>query len=503
MQGELNRSNQNAAPAAAAPVPEAPERKSNAGNPAAAEQSTGGRIPKKPRLPLWTALTSYGIGYLYVVSFVFGFVLDVNHRNFPRDWAVLLFAAVFFVWSEVVLRAGRSQQTVLCSITQKDEVCKSGLSAKGKGEDAPRENWFWMICTLVMAIASVAGRCRATGTLVFWALHGTAAYWVLCRSGMLTENCTGPFFAWDVFDALVIAPFGGFFARIQTVAGSLENAIRSIGQQRRDRKTDYRALAISAVLVLLALPVLLTAGRLLGQVDAAFAGFWEQLEQFLCFRWPQLPDWLAEAAGEFGGRLLVSLPVGAYLYGLVSARNRRQKTTVNARTARAEAEKARIAPAAGMNVIFALFCALYAIFFLFQAGHLFSAFVGVVPGASTASEYAREGFFQLCQVMAINFGLLLAAAKLSRIPLRQNRQLKAFSVLLMAESLLLAVTAASRLWLYIDRFGFTPRRLLSSWAVLVLAAGCVLAIASLHKPCRAVQKWIWFAAGSFALLCLY
>ena len=73
----------------------------------------------------------------------------------------------------------------------------------------------------------------------------------------------------------------------------------------------------------------------------------------------------------------------------------------------------------------------------------------------------------------------------------------------MAESLLLAVTAASKLWLYIDRFGFTPRRLLSSWAVLVLAAGCVLAIASLRRPCRAAQKWIWFAAGSFALLCLY
>ena len=89
------------------------------------------------------------------------------------------------------------------------------------------------------------------------------------------------------------------------------------------------------------------------------------------------------------------------------------------------------------------------------------------------------------------------------MPLRSNKLLRAFALILMAESLLLAVTAGSKLWLYIARFGFTPLRLLSSWAVVVLAAGCVLAVATILRPCRAVQKWIWFAAGSFALLCLY
>lgn len=449
-------------------------------------------------LPLWTALTSYGIGYLYIVSFIFGFALDSTHANFPRSWAPLLFAVVFFGWGIAVIKGGRARGAQRLGADQpaaRDKICKENLLCSGCAPAARRESWFWLGCSLLIAAALAAGRCRATGKLVFWVLHGMAAYWVLCRSGALTEQTTGPFFVWDAFDALVLAPFGGFFTRLQTLWAALWAAVR----RHSVKKVDAKSVWVSAALVLLAVPVLVAAGGLLSQADAAFAAFWHSLGLLLQFQWPQLPQWV----GEVGARLLLSIPVGMYLYGLVSCGARRSKPLVTAAAARAELEHARIAPAAGLYVILGLFCGLYAIFFVFQAGHLFGAFWGSVPGTSTAAEYAREGFFQLCQVMAINFGLLLAAAKLSRAPLRSNRLLRGLAVALMAESLLLAVTAASKLWLYIDRFGFTPRRLLSSWAVLVLAAGCMLAIASLRRPCRAAQKWIWFAAGSFALLCLY
>lgn len=444
----------------------------------------GAAAPAK-RPPLWTAAASYAVGYLYTASFLFGFALFGRNPG----WTRLLFAAVFFCWGSLTLRGQNGRR----------KSCGAAPAPAGRlsGSKAPRESWFWMACGLVIAAALAFGRCRATEWPAYLALHGIAAYWVLCRAGLLTEDGSGPFFLWDVFNALVAAPFGGIFLRVKTLFGALKDACLRI--RRRGTGVDAKSVKISVFLVLLSLPLLFAAGELLSRADVTFASFWQAFCNLFRFQWPALPRWFR----EFGWRFFWSLPVGAYLYGLVGGSRQKEGPVLNGGELRAQAEGLRVAPRGGLTVIFALFCGLYAVFFVIQAGHLFGAFFGNVPGKITAAEYAREGFFQLCQVMAINFGLLAAAAKLSRVPLRKNGALRFFALLLMAESLLLAVTAGSKLWLYIDRFGFTARRLLSFWAVLVLAAGCVLAIASTLRPCRAVQKWIWFSAATFTLLCLY
>ena len=61
----------------------------------------------------------------------------------------------------------------------------------------------------------------------------------------------------------------------------------------------------------------------------------------------------------------------------------------------------------------------------------------------------------------------------------------------------------SKLLLYIDCFGFTPRRLQSCWLIAVLAAGCVCAGTSLLTGRRSFRAWMIFGAVSLALLCLY
>ena len=80
---------------------------------------------------------------------------------------------------------------------------------------------------------------------------------------------------------------------------------------------------------------------------------------------------------------------------------------------------------------------------------------------------------------------------------------KSLSAVLMVQSLLLAVTAGAKLWLYISRFGFTPLRLLSAWGVLVLAAGCVFVLLSLSGRKNGFRNWLALAVLSFALLCFY
>ena len=244
---------------------------------------------------------------------------------------------------------------------------------------------------------------------------------------------------------------------------------------------------MAVLCLVLALPLLVLVTNLLCEADAGF----EKL-----IRGFQLNLHLSENFLNECFWFLLGLPVGAYLYGLLRGAARRQETR---RVSRERLEKIRVVPASGANLVLGLFAAVYFLFFGVQAGNLFAVFSGHVPGTLTAAGYARSGFFQLCAVMAINFFLLWLLSILAK----QNRAGKWLQGLLMVQSAFLAVTAGAKLWLYISRFGFTPLRLLSAWAVIVLTAGCILMLRSLLTGKKSFRLWLSFAAGSFTALCFY
>ena len=70
--------------------------------------------------------------------------------------------------------------------------------------------------------------------------------------------------------------------------------------------------------------------------------------------------------------------------------------------------------------------------------------------------------------MALNFVLLWLVTRMSKPPVSERKVSLALCVTLLAESILFAVIALSKLALYIDCFGFTPLRLQSTWLALVL-----------------------------------
>lgn len=105
--------------------------------------------------------------------------------------------------------------------------------------------------------------------------------------------------------------------------------------------------------------------------------------------------------------------------------------------------------------------------------------------------------------MAINFGLILASSILSKVPFHQSRVLRTMTQILLSASILLAFTAASKLILYIDRFGFTPHRLLSFWAILILTSGCIFTNIAILRNKSYFEKWIWFSVATFVPLCFF
>lgn len=397
---------------------------------------------------LCTALAGYFAGYLYICCFIAGF----SDGNPPRAWYPLLFLAAFVLWGEVI---GKDRRP------------------------AGKAHLLFLTAMGMIALAAALGRCRAASGWGLLALHGLAGLWGLYRMGGNLGPDDPTLTLVDGFRAFVLVPFSHFFLRLTDVI----QGCRFVGGERR--RLARRELLIVLLCVGIALPLLLLAASLLGQADANFGALLEDLSQW------QLSD---EALSQFM-RLLLGLPVGAYLYGLLAGAARGEAPNREAIAQRLT--EMRTLPAAAANAVFLMFIALYLLFFGVQAGNLLAVFQGRVPGRLTAAEYARSGFFQLCMVMGINFSLL----ELANVLAQSCR--KSLSAVLMVQSLLLAVTAGAKLWLYISRFGFTPLRLLSAWGVLILAAGCVFVLLSLSGRKNGFRNWLALAVLSFALLCFY
>ena len=402
---------------------------------------------------LLAALASYGVGYLY---------LQLLFQDWYRGPGLAVFAAVFCLWVEGFCRAAH--------------------------RPAPKESWLWLGILAVLCLAACLYPTGLTFTACLLAAHGAAAYWALARTGMLAEGITGPLLPLDLLSAFVVLPFGQFFLRLRTL-------LAGIGQLR-PRRGGLRRAGLVLLTLAVMLPVWGMAIHLLSQADAGFALLTRDLTDWAARLLPQLDFFTLML-------LVLSLPVGAWLYGLVGGALRRTVPPVNGPAVRTGAETLRAAPCPAVAAALAGTCLLYLLFFAVQAGYLFGAFTGRLPAGFTAANYARQGFFELCQVCALNFALLARAAKLSRAPLRTRPLLRRLAALLCAETFLFGLVAAAKLGLYIRRFGLTERRLFSAWAIGMLLLAAVLALVRLHRAFASVRVLALTCAVSFAAVCLF
>lgn len=393
---------------------------------------------EKLALPL-----SFVLGYLYVVLFWYTSAAQTQHL------LLTAFTVLFCTGTELLFRC----------------------------EKASAESLVWLVCLLTVLASIVTERCRVWGGWSILFLHGFAVYWLLARANRLSEGQSGRLFALDLLRGFLTTPFSNFFLRIRVMLDTL-----------RTRRRSNWAVGIAAVL---ALALLVAAVNLLSAADHAFAAMTAGLRQLLRIR--RLP--------EIGERLLFSLPVGAYLFGLALGTRRVKKASLQARTARLDGTLVRLrrVPEMVWCVLTGCFCAVYLLFFTVQGSYLFGAFRHRLPDGFTVAQYARQGFFQLCMVMGVNFLLLWLVTRSSRTLTHPGRIM---CTALLVQSILLAVTALSKLTLYISCFGFTPLRLQSSWLVCVLLAGCAAWLVSLWTARRTCRAWLLFSGSTLALLCL-
>ena len=149
-------------------------------------------------------------------------------------------------------------------------------------------------------------------------------------------------------------------------------------------------------------------------------------------------------------------------------------------------------PAAALGAVYAVFLAL-------QADTLLGGLAGVLPAGFTYAGYARQGFFDLLFVAAVTGAFLAFAWYAARG--RMAGALRALCTALTGLTLLLCVTAAAKLWLYVAALGLTPKRTLAGAALVWLFFAFFALLCKMW--CAAARRFSLPRAGVFFALALF
>ena len=155
----------------------------------------------------------------------------------------------------------------------------------------------------------------------------------------------------------------------------------------------------------------------------------------------------------------------------------------------------RIIPAVAAKIAVGMLLTLYVVYAIFQFAYL-TGLKGL-PEGLTYSQYAVQGFSELCAVSIINIGVYALFSTAAE----EDTALRRFLAGLMLSAFVLLMCAAFRLYMYIDAYGLTLRRILSAWFMVCILAAVIICIVRLYdKKLRAVQAMAITAAVLYAAL---
>lgn len=373
------------------------------------------------------------------------------------------------------------------------------------GVHPAKESWFWLAVVLCLGLAyALPYGGELLGALHYMMLLLAAQYWVLCVTGrLLKQGKTSNWLGFDLLNAAVILPWGNFmrlpvalWAGAKQLLQSRKNATDKV-RKKEGRRRIFSVLGG----VLAGLLCLCFVLPLLMQADDGFAfllqGFTQQLSHFVKALLRPLD------LGTFLSKCMFAVPTALFLYGTVYGCVRGRRTCIYRKEEICAGQRGiRVLSHITVTTALMVVCAAYVLFIAVQAKYLFGAFWGALPQGFSYAEYARQGFFELCRVAAINICILLAANVFSKNQMQENRLLRICNTAVSVLTLLLLATAASKMGLYILAYGLTVKRVLVSvflvWLALVF--GCI--IVRQHKNFALVPLAVFVGSVLFALLCV-
>lgn len=416
-------------------------------------------------------ILAYPLAYAYVRLMIYSsneFLIDSSTLTWSAAYPII---ALLFIAVNEIVRRGR----------------------RGINANPSKETVFWYAMTFLSGLTATIGPNEA---LSVFAMHLCAVYSVLISNEILLGGKTSGFIPADLIHGFYVKSFAGF-PNFVTDWSSFKRPEPVEGEVRAPRKNPLGLIIFIPVMLIL----LLIAVSLMASID-------EDIKAFLSGITEYISDYLsALKIYEIIPRAIFAIPVCFYLYGLMS----RSAKSDGEREKRVASKlswligKGKTVSATIVYIAAGLFVVLYILFFVKRLAYMLGGFVGNVPDDMLVSHYAREGFFELVGIMAVNSCVYLAIILFGKSD--ENGKFavpaKILVTLLMLESIIFAVIAMSKLGLYYSIYGYTPKRILAMWGTLALGFAAGLTIVTVHRGKPHFRAGVLFTSVSYIAICIF
>lgn len=204
---------------------------------------------------------------------------------------------------------------------------------------------------------------------------------------------------------------------------------------------------------------------------------------------------IAEEIGEFLLRFFLAIPVAMIIFSVFISAIRDKEAVKAKKSHRKDGRMNHII----FVTAFVPVILLYGAFFASQFAYFTSAFQSILPEEFTYAEYARQGFFELCAVVAVN--ILMVVLTMLLCNKKENGHYSVgvklmVSVLCLCSAVLVAISAAKMI-MYTSAYGLTHKRIYTLWLTLVMLCLVVILFVKILAP-----KFRFWTAVVSALLVL-
>ena len=326
-------------------------------------------------------------------------------------------------------------------------------------KERTKESILWAILLLFQGI--LLGFDRSFEYEKLTILHANVIYYTLCRFQKLSLPNTSETILLDFFQGWIIQPFSHIFARMIYVIKYILTHIRS---------KQIKTILFSIVILI---PLVLFALIQLSAIDQNFSALTISLFRFIFHTLNSLNFY----------RIICSIPVGAYLFGLISSCIISEKPFISYDGCREFFLKKKVIPLISLRITTVVLLALYLAFFIFQLSDLPT--VLAAPTAQSSCEYAVRGFWNFFRIMGLNIVLILALNFLIQKENTSNTKIDTY--ILLFTTICFNLLACLKLGLYFFTYGYTERRVIALWLLVAIFISLILMMIRMHKKFNLIQ----------------
>ncbi|MBP3700288.1 MAG: DUF4173 domain-containing protein [Lachnospiraceae bacterium] len=315
------------------------------------------------------------------------------------------------------------------------------------------------------------------GIYVVLFLHGTAVYWLMTVTGSRSGTELDERGIKDLAKGFFVLPIAGY-VRIFYEWANLATCVLEKKFQKNSRVWQIvLGVLISVPILCITIPILRGADQ---YFDVAAGTLLSGVFDFM-------------ARMDLGSALstgLWTLILACYFYGLFYKAN----------YSAAPVERARKqAPQIVLGGFLVPILALYLVFFVVRSLGVAGAMEQIAEGELWISTYAREGFFELCRIAAVNFVIFTVVRWYSP---QAGKGMRGLISVLGVETMAFVMLAFSKMWYYIQSYhSFTFKRAMCCWLLLTLLVTFGLMTAELwQKKVKGVKWGVLFGSVTFLMM---